>query len=66
MEKRPDRDMEPRHGGHRHERRDSDDFFGLEVDKMSPRSQVMTSLAVLIPVAVAGILVLTLAQACGG
>jgi hypothetical protein len=62
VEKRPDRDMEPRHGGRRHERRDSDDFFGLEVDKMSPRSQVATSLAVLIPVAVAGILVLTLAQ----
>ena len=61
MEKRPDHDMEPRHGGHRHNRRDSDDFFGLDVDKMSPRSQVTTSLAVLIPVAVAGILVLTLA-----
>ena len=62
MQKRPDRDMEPRHGGHRHERRDSDDFFGLEVDKMSPRSQVATSLAVLVPVAIVGILVLTLAQ----
>ena len=62
MEKRPDRDTEPRHGRHRRERWDSDDFFGLEVDKMSPRSQVTTSLAVLIPVAVAGILVLTLAQ----
>jgi hypothetical protein len=62
VEKRPDHDMEPRHGGHRHNRRDSDDFFGLDVDKMSPRSQVTTSLAVLIPVAVAGILVLTLAQ----
>ena len=61
MEKRPDHDMEPRHGEHRHNRRDSDDFFGLDVDKMSPRSQVTTSLAVLIPVAVAGILVLTLA-----
>ena len=62
MEKRPDHDMEPRHGGHRRDRRNPDDFFGLEVDKMSPRSQVTTSLAVLIPVAVAGILVLTLAQ----
>jgi hypothetical protein len=62
VEKRPDRDTEPHHGRHRRERRDSDDFFGLEVDKMSPRSQVTTSLAVLIPVAVAGILVLTLAQ----
>ena len=60
MEKRPDHDMEPRHGGHRRDRRNPDDFFGLEVDKMSPRSQVTTSLAVLIPLAVAGVLVLTL------
>jgi hypothetical protein len=61
VEKRPDRDdrdIEPRRRGH-HERSDSDDFFGLEVEKMSPRSQVVTSLAVLIPVAVAGVLVLT-------
>ena len=62
MEKRPDHDMEPRHGRHRHERRDPDDFFGLEVDKMSPRSQVTTSLAVLVPLAVAGVLILTLAS----
>jgi hypothetical protein len=61
VEKRPDRDIEPRRRGH-HQRWDSDDFFGLEVEKMSPRSQVVTSLAVLIPVAVAGLLVLTLAQ----
>jgi hypothetical protein len=32
------------------------------VDKMSPRSQVAASLAVLIPVAIAGVLVLTLAE----
>jgi hypothetical protein len=61
VEKRPDRDIEPRRRGH-HQRWDSDDFFGLEVEKMSPRSQVVTSLAVLIPVAVAGVLVLTLAS----
>jgi hypothetical protein len=61
VEKRPDHDMEPRHGGHRRDRRNPDDFFGLEVDKMSPRSQVTTSLAVLVPLAVAGVLVLTLA-----
>ena len=61
MDKRPDRDMESRRRGH-HERWDSDDFFGLDVEKMSPRSQVTTSLAVLIPVAIAGVLVLTLAQ----
>jgi len=53
--------MEPRRRGH-HQRWDSDDFFGLDVEKMSPRSQVTTSLAVLIPVAIAGVLVLTLAQ----
>ena len=62
MEKRPDQDSEPRRG-HRHGGpMDSDDFFGLDVEKMSPRSQVTTSLAVLIPVAIAGVLVLTLAQ----
>ncbi len=62
MEKRPDSDPEPRHGGHRHERWDSDNFFGLDLEKMSPKSQVVTSLAVLIPVAIAGVLVLTLAS----
>ena len=59
MEKRPDRDLEPRRGGHHPERRDSDDFFGLDVEKMSPRAQVTASLAVLIPVAIGGIIVLT-------
>jgi hypothetical protein len=59
VEKRPDQDLEPRRR-HRHGW-DSGDFFGLEVEKMSPRSQVATSLAVLIPVAVAGVLLLTLA-----
>ena len=59
MEKRPDRDLEPRRGGHRPDRWDSDDFFGLEVDKMSPKAQVTASLAVLIPVAIGGIIVLT-------
>jgi hypothetical protein len=61
VEKRPDRDPESRQRRHP-ERRDSDDFFGLDVEKMSPRSQVVTSLAVLIPLAIAGVLVLTLAQ----
>jgi len=60
VEKRPDQEVEPRRSGH-HGRRDSDDFFGLDVERMSPRSQVTTSLAVLIPVAIAGVLVLTLA-----
>ena len=55
MEKRPDRDLQ----SHRPDRRDSDDFFGLEVEKMSPKAQVTASLAVLIPVAIGGIIVLT-------
>jgi hypothetical protein len=61
VEKKPDRDIEPRRRGH-HQRWDSDDFFGLDVEKMSPRSQVVTSLAVLIPVAIGGVLLLTLAS----
>ena len=60
MEKKPDRDIEPRRRGH-HQRWDSDDFFGLEVEKMSPRSQVVTSLAVLIPIVIGGVALLTLA-----
>ena len=57
MEKRPDHSPEPRRG----ERRgDPDEYFGLDVESMSPRAQVTTSLAVLIPVTVAGVLVLTL------
>ena len=55
MEKRPDHSPEPRRGD-----REPDEFFGLDVERMSPRAQVTTSLAVLIPVAVAGVLVLTL------
>ena len=40
MEKRPDRDPE----SHRrdHHRWDSDDFFGLDVEKMSPKAQAVT------------------------
>ncbi len=52
MEKRPDQDLE--------RRRDSDDFFGLEVERMSPRAQVAASLAVLLPVAVGAVLVFSL------
>ena len=61
MENKPDRDIEPRRRGH-HERWGSDDFFGLDIENMSPMTQVVTSLAVLIPVAIAGVLVLTLAS----
>jgi hypothetical protein len=46
VEKRPDHDVE-RHRGHRR-----DEFFGLDIERMSPRAQVITSLAVLVPVVV--------------
>jgi hypothetical protein len=46
VEKRPDRDLETRRRGH-HGRWDSEDFFGLDIEKMSPRAQVNASLAVL-------------------
>ena len=41
MEKRPDRDPESRRRGH-HGRWDSDDFFGLDVERMSPKAQAVT------------------------
>ena len=55
VQKRPDHDptpSRPRHG--------RDDFFGLDVERMSPRAQITASLAVLIPVAVGVVAVLTL------
>jgi hypothetical protein len=65
LQRKPDRRPEPVHG-HRHSERGdrrhggSDDFFGLNVDAVSPRAQVAASLAVLIPVAVGAVLVFTL------
>jgi hypothetical protein len=59
VEKRPDRDLESRRRGH-HGRWDSDDFFGLDVEKMSARAQVSASLAVLIPVAIGLVALFTL------
>ena len=58
LEKQPDRQPEPAQGGQRPERRDRrpDDFFGLDVNSMSPRAQLMTALAVILPVALAGAL----------
>ena len=53
MEKRPDLDLQRRRG-------DPDDFFGLDIERMSPKAQLTTSLAVLIPVAVGAVLVFTL------
>jgi hypothetical protein len=43
VEKRPDRDLESRRRAH-HPRWDSDDFFGLDVEKMSPKAQAVTGL----------------------
>ena len=60
MEKRPDRDPESRRRGH-HGRWDSEDFFGLDVEKMTPQAQVGASLAVLIPVAIGLVALFTLA-----
>jgi hypothetical protein len=47
LEKRPDHSPEPR--------RDPDEFFGLDVERMSPRAQLTTALAVIVPVALAGV-----------
>ena len=43
MEKRPDRDLESRRRGH-HGRWDSEDFFGLDVEKISPKAQAVTGI----------------------
>ena len=53
VKRRPDHDPEHRRGRHDRDRTD-DDFFGLDVEKMSSRAQVTTSLAIIIPVALAG------------
>ncbi len=62
MEKRPDREPEvPRERGAR--RSGADDLWdglGIDVEAMSPRARVITSLAVLIPVVVASAAVLFL------
>lgn len=53
MDRRPDHDLEPRHG--QSPRRSDDDFFGVDAERMSPKAQVTTSLAVIVPVALAGV-----------
>ena len=55
MEKRPDHSPEPRRGD-----RAPDEFFGLDVERMSPRAQVAAGLAALVPVAIGVVLVLSL------
>jgi hypothetical protein len=41
VEKKPDRNLEPRRRQH-HGGWDSNDFFGMDVEKMSPRAQAVT------------------------
>ena len=53
MDRRPDHDLEPRRG--QSPRRPDDDFFGVDAERMSPKAQVTTSLAVIVPVALAGV-----------
>lgn len=48
MEKRPDHDPERRRSNRGD---DPNNFFGLDVESMSPRAQVATGLAVLVPAA---------------
>lgn len=50
-------------GRARHHNWDPDDFFGLDVQSMSPRAQVTTSLAVLVPVVVSTTVVFALVPA---
>jgi hypothetical protein len=57
LEKRPDHSPEPRRA---HRRGDPDEYFGLDVERMSPRAQVAAGLAALVPVAIGVVLVLSL------
>ena len=60
LEKQPDRQPEPAQEGQPPERRDRrpDEFFGLDVTGMSPRAQLTTALAVILPVALSGVLLM--------
>jgi hypothetical protein len=58
LEKRPDDSPEPRRDSRIDRRRgghDPDEFFGLDIERMSPRAQLTTALAVIVPVALAGV-----------
>jgi hypothetical protein len=59
LEKRPDHSPEPRRGNRRGDR-DPGEFFGLDVESMSPKAQVAAGRAALVPVAVGLVLVFTL------
>jgi len=66
LEKQPERQPDPGPGVQRPEREDRrphaepDRFFGLDVESMSPRAQLTTALAVIVPVALAGVLLFAL------
>ena len=55
MDRRPDHELEPRRG-QSPRARSEDDFFGLEAESMSPKAQLTTSLVVIVPVVLAGVL----------
>ena len=55
MDRRPDHELEPRRG-QSPRARSEDDFFGLEAGRMSPKAQLTTSLVVIVPVVLAGVL----------
>jgi hypothetical protein len=59
LEKRPDHSPEPRRGDRRGDR-DPGEFFGLDVESMSPRAQVAVGLAALVPAVGGLVLVFTL------
>jgi hypothetical protein len=61
VKRRPDHDTEPCHRGPRRGYY-RDDFFGLEIENLTPKSQILVSLAVLVPVAAGVALVLALAS----
>ena len=52
MEKRPDHELEQRRGRGRgvHRGYAPDEFFGLDVERMSPKAHIVAALAVLVPV----------------
>jgi hypothetical protein len=66
LEKQPERQPDPGHGPQQPEREDRrhrgepDRFFGLDVESMSPRAQLTTAVAVIVPVALAGVLLFAL------
>ena len=66
MEQRPDRNLQHRqenpHARHYERRHDPNAFFGLDIEKMSPKAQVTTGLAVIVSVVVAATLLLTLTE----